>query len=380
MDSGESSEEATNEIDFTFHCEAVDISQTHLKINEASTGSITMRISVPRSVAGNHYRIETNEVNGVKYVGEGTLVAGTYFVSLDSNGGIPQKSGVFTYTITSNSKNPYMSTCSVDIPVSGEAINLLIYGHTNDSKWDLIGDNQDHGVALILQNSTFFGLGQNTNSYCPVEQINVTHSNTASSPKSLVGYDIIIMSYPFTIPGPILEDSLFSFVDRGGVLINCLEHGKYTDTPIRDLHKRLFGDAFTTTKTTSDMFTLRGGNPYVNGFWNLDGKQIGRDGDGNGTFNLSTVAAAQADILAVDDYGLPVAIKHKTLPYFVIADGGTFSGGKKGFNNDSDFSPFLVSNNGMPQTRTTKVYTGTYNAHFFTNIMLWAINYCQSRN
>jgi hypothetical protein len=378
MDGKDLSGGETNTIDYTFRCESVDVSQTYLKENTVSTGSIIIRITVPDSAAGNPYRIETDEVNGVKYVGEGTLVAGTYFVSLDSNGGIPQKSGRFTYKITSNSTDPYMSGCSVEIPVTGRAINVLIYGQDNNGKWDLIGKNQDHGVSLILQNSTFFGLDRNFNSYCPVEQINVTQSNTASSPKALFGYDIIIISYPFNIPGPILRDSLIDFVRKEGVLIACLDDSDFSKAT-NELNQTLFGGSISTTSTKTNMFALQGGNPYVNGYWNLSGKKIGRDGDGNVSLNLSTTAAVNTEILAVDNDSYPVVIKHKTLPYFLFGDGGTFCGGKKGFNNDNDYSPLLVSGNGMPLTRTSKDYKDTYNAHFFTNIIMWAINHRLSR-
>jgi hypothetical protein len=272
----------------------------------------------------------------------------------------------------------------VEAPVLGRPINILIYGSDNDGGYDLVGKNKDHGVSLILKNSSLFGLKKSPYSYCPVEGINVLRSSSPTVVNRLDNFDIILISYNFRIPGPILKDSLISFVNRGGVLIHCIERGDFDKTPIAQLHEALFGASFTSKEVKDDMFTLQGNNPYVDGIYrNLTGKYIGRDGGDNSVFILPTKVREQADILAVDAFNQPIAIKHKTKPYFVFGDAGTFCGGALdfvvGYQQDR---PVQVSNDGIPQVRTsTDTYTGegVYNAHFFTNIIMWAINYRLSR-
>ncbi|MDR0865353.1 MAG: hypothetical protein LBO74_10555 [Candidatus Symbiothrix sp.] len=367
--------------EFSINCGSIDVSQTNLKKGEPSTGYISLRISAPVSAAGNSYYIQTDSVNGVQYEATGKINGGTQFVILESNGGTPLQSGIFYYTITSNSSNRNASSCSADIPVIGKAINILIYGKDNNEGWDIIGNNKDRGVSLILQNSKLFGLNKNPYSYCPVEEINVTRSSNSAVVRSYDSFDIILISYDFRIPGSAMRDSLINFVNRGGVLIHCIESGSFTKDPVAQLHTALFGESFNSIDVKDNMFTLRGNNPYVNGIYrNLTGKRIGRDGGDNVVFNLSDKVKAKVDILAVDALNRPMAIKHKQKPYFVFGDAGIFCGGRFDFVLGSkEYRPLQVTNDGIPQIRSNKeTYDDVYNAHFFTNIIMWAINYRQS--
>ncbi|MDR0864523.1 MAG: hypothetical protein LBO74_06275 [Candidatus Symbiothrix sp.] len=364
---------------FSFKCESANISRANLKKGTPSTGYITIRITAPKSAAGEMYHIETDSVNGVQYEGNGMLIGGTQLIALESNGGTPLRSGIFTYTLSSNSSDPDMGTCSVDIPVVGTAINVLIYGKDNGD-FDIVGKNGDRGVPLILQNSSLFGLNQDPFPYCPVEKINVLRSESSNAVSNFIGQDIIIISYNFHI-NSTLKDLLINFVNSGGVLIQCIEDDAFDKEPVKQLHANFFGAAFSGSKTSYDMFTLRGGNPYVDGIYrNLTGKQIGRDGDYNVVLNLPPMVAAVTDTLAVDALNRPIAIKHKQKPYFVFGDAGVFCGGKFDFTSGSkEYRPLQVSTDGTPEVRTNdKIYKNAYNAHFFTNIIMWAINYRMS--
>jgi hypothetical protein len=74
--------------------------------------------------------------------------------------------------------------------------------------------------------------------------------------------------------------------------------------------------------------------------------------------------------------GNPFAIKHKQKHYFVFGDGGPFCGGKSNFTAGiADYRPLQVSDEGIPEVRSSGIYTDGYNAHLFANIIMWAIKY-----
>jgi hypothetical protein len=358
---------------YYFNCMQVDISNAKLKVKQPSAeAQITMRLQVPKESVGGKYHIETNTVNGIKFESSGDLLAEQQAITLKSNGATPDKAGIYNFHFITNSTNPAMVNCSVDIPAVGRTVKVVVCG-TNNGTWDIGVSGK--GVYNMLHCPELFGLGQEINDpICPVEGIDFYRYN--SLPSSLAGIDILILSYPAS--GSLSsanKKALVDFVNNSnGVLIQCLE-----GTNSLDLAKSIFAYTIESNSTTSIGATaasLQTGNQIVNGeYMDLSNKKIGYDGGANLSFNIS--GHSNVEIIATrDSDNQPTVIKHKTKPYILLGDGGIFCGSNT-FNNSSN-SPLLVDSKGLPAVISNYNpgnNTSVYNAHLFANMMIWAIKY-----
>jgi hypothetical protein len=357
---------------YSFKCESVDISNVKMEVNEVCDGYLTAYLDAPAGSAGKPFHIETNKVNGVKFEASGKLSGGLQLVTLNSNRGTAQNKGIFAYEISSNSSDPADFNCTVDIPSLARDVNVFIYGRDNNDNWDLIGANQDRGVGLILQNAALFGFGRNAYSYSSVSAINISRSSKANFIPDFKNLDIVIISYDIN-PQAALVDSLIRFANRGGVVIHC-----FGSEDVNRMLKGIFGKEIVKLTKDAKAFTITGNNSLSDLVYDLQQKQLASDGGDNVVFQLPSEITPDVEVIAVGDLNRPFIIKHRKKPYVAIGDAGFFSGGKyELLKSQNDFHPLQVSWNGMPEVRQkTPGYTqDTYNAHFFVNLITWAINY-----
>ena len=343
-----------------------------LKLKEASSGQIDVRVQVPQEANGAYYHMETDVAYGIKFEGSGTLVAGTNIISLDCNGAIPTQTGTATFRLTNNSLDPLATERLISIPVAGTTINVKV--HCNNGDWNLITGNERGGVELILKNKAIFGLGNSTSTtICPVEAINITSSNSATT-TSFSGIDIVILSYDIN-PSSSMQTALINFVKAGGVLIHCINQGQAANGLA--IINGLIGSGISLTEIGTQIATLNAGSAIVEGeYHNLKDKKIGYDGGGNQYFTIPSSLTSQVEILGKFSSGNITAFKSKTYRYVVFGDGGPFCGGTSAWTSGiDDFRPLQVKSDGTPEIRrkTSTYNVDTYNAHLFVNTMIWAI-------
>jgi hypothetical protein len=353
----------------------VDVSQANLHVNAAGTGLITLRVQATPDAAGAFYSITTDVQSGVQFSATGTLIAGTQTVTLYCNGGIPAEMGSLTFNLTSNSTDTRNGSIIVDVPVTGRTISVLLLSSADNGVWDLAGNYSGvgGGVGLLLNNKALFGP---TSNYCRVQGVNVTRLyNTALTDYS--GYDVVVVSYAVEPASNAVADALVNYVNGGGALIYCSNNGATSEYLIQQLLGT--GITFATTDDRSVKLTGVAGDMIVNngGYTSsLTGQNFGYDGGGNTSF--VNVPAANADILAVTSVtnpGQATILKSKTKTFLAIGDAGPFSGGNPTFADTTiDYHPLRLSADNFPVTRTTASYPEVYNAQFFVNAMIWAIN------
>jgi hypothetical protein len=361
--------------DYYFSCKQIDISNVKLQTNTASTGSyITIRLQVPKEATGAKYHIKTNPVDSIIFEGSGNLVAGQQTVVLASNGKTPKTPGMHSFYFISNSADPRLGNCPVEIPITGRSVKVALWSESG-SVWDL--NSQADGVKRILESSKLFGLGVDSAPLCPVAAINTTFSTPNAFPASLPNdLDIAILSYDSN-PDGAMATTLAKFVQDGGVVIQCTEGGRSMALP--DL---IFGKGVVTkysqeSGSNDPAITLLPGNPLVNGaYMNIEKEEMGYDGGSNLGFNTNDPngVVEVVGLRKLDDK--PTVIKHKTWAYVLCGDGGLFAGTTN--PTAAERHPLQVSSEGLPVARTTGRYAslnGAYNAHFFVNMMIWAINY-----
>jgi hypothetical protein len=366
-------------VNYFFSCAQVNLSDAGLKVNRPSTGAfISIRLQVPKASVGAKYRIETNTNSGIKFEGEGTLQSEQQTVTLKANGATPATVGAIRFEFTTNSSDPRLDACPVEVLVSGRSIRVAAWGKDDSGEWD-IGSSKK-GVANLLQCAELFGLGLNGNPVCPVEEI--FFSRTASFPASLKQTDVVIMSYDASAAASENErKALIDFVNNKGVLIQCMEDQNPMDIPDSIFGKnRIRKDG---RKTGSECAaTLIPGNRIVNGdYADLSGKKIGYDGGYNLAFSIAD--STDIEVVATRDCdNIATALKHKTKPYILLGDGGIFCGENTPASS-SEYSPLLVNKRKLPEIKSNhhpNGNTAVYNAHLFANIMLWAIQYRLSLN
>jgi len=353
-----------------FIIQPVDATGADLKVNEAGTGYMTVRIQASSEAVGADYHIETDVQDGIKFEGKGKLTAGTQTVTLVCNGNKPTKMGILTFQIMSNSIDTRNGLITVDASVTGRKVNVWVFCPTDvNDGWHIV---TDRSVGMLLNNQILFGPNSK---YCPIEGINVTQK-TGNGTTDFTAADVIILSFPVE-PDDNMVDSLINFVNKGGALIHSFQENN-NPQPLRLLNTILGTTNVTRTVFDNRIINITGvdGDSIVkNGGYlsNLAGKTFGCDGGGNSSFN--PLPPGIVDVLATTKSGEPVILKSKTKTYLVIGDGSPFNGGTSIYTNGSlDFRPMQVTTDGYPSIRTTGVYAeGTYNAHLFVNAMIWAI-------
>jgi hypothetical protein len=354
---------------YYFTCSHVDLSNAKLKMKEVSSNaSISIRLQVPQESVGGKYHIETNTVNGIKFEGSGDLFAGQQTVTLNSNGATPTIPGIYDFYFQSNSTDPRVGNCSVEIPIVGRDIKIAVWGEAGGGDRDIGAPGK--GVRMMLESAALFGLGKNNSPFYPVTGISFTRNN--SLPASMTDLDILIISYNAQPSGAALN-LIEQFINRGGVVIHCLENGYGMELPDRIFGSGMIGKTTETGTGTANILLLPG-SPLTNGVYaDIVGKRIGYDGGYNLGFSIKDTA--NVEVVGIRKPGdHPAIIRHKTKPYIILGDGGIFFGSTSTTNSATN--PLSVTPEGLPAVRTDTHYPfGTYNAHLFVNTMIWAIKH-----
>jgi hypothetical protein len=361
---------------YYFNCDDVDMSNVQFKLGKASTDSyINIRLQASPESAGAKYRIETNTVDGIKFEGSGELVAGQQMVALRSNGGIPGMQGItYNFYLISNSTDPRVSSCSLEIPVLSRSIKVSIHGGNAGGQYDI--GSIGKGVRTILQSSKLFGLQKVNNSFCSISEMIVNHSNAVPTEQDLNNADILILSYN-TVPDESQSATIAKYIkNKNLVVIQCLE-GAGNQLYIAN---NLFGKGVITPVTETGAgatwINLLPNSPLTNGeYVNIDGKKMGYDGGLNVAYNIAN--STDVEIVGIREYDQkPAIIRHKTKPYVLFGDGCIFGGSTMPPSGND--GPLQVDTNGLPVVTASGGYAsfgGAYNAHLFVNMMIWAIKY-----
>ena len=390
--------------DFEVFCAGI-VAETHLiagKPSSITDDKITLRIEAASASEGAMYSLETNTVNGIKFSKRGTLTAGTQFVTLTADGGTPLTNGDFEYTINSNSSNPDPG-CKIEIPVATRRMIVALFSNTKGgTDWNISLNNRS--VKMMLTNPNLFGTSSSATYNVggveflvgqDVEPLNSKRANTQMKEWMLSNTnppDIIIISHEF-VPDEDCVNRLIDYVKKGGVVIYCTDHnGGITNAKRKPNAERMINGVFgsnislTSHGDYEKNMKLETGNQVVVGrYEDLTDKYMGRDGGYNCGVPTGSLPS-EAQVIAYQDGNKSVrAFMHSTLGFFFFGDGGVFSGGiDDTTKGEKEYNPNQVDNLGNPIPKTIGIYgespsTGAYNAHLFANIMMWAMDYAQSK-
>lgn len=387
---------------YGINCNSIAIHGVYKKDVQVTSGHyITVSLNVQTGAAGATYTLETDEIDGLKFHGEGILGdAGPQTITLYASG-TPTNTAPKQFTIKTNSTSSPNQSCSVTIqPVISQkkvvTIGNQIYGFFSG------GDTGSNGLVTDLLN-----YGEDVNSIIKyegfagnkVDSENTNTITTAFTNKYVNNpnpYDIVIITYPVYIPQNQI-DIYVDYVNKGGVLIYLCQETRVENAK---LISEIFNDK--ETITSSDYSSIGTNCNYTIGITSTvndeitngpfgDVRGLAWGEDFNNTIYLTWTPAnaivysnafnATTGTPGINGAG-PSMLRHPTKNFFWCGDSGLIRGGNASITTQYPLLVGSVRRNGVNYPHypiakthgnaTTKI--PVYNSVIFANVMAWALD------
>lgn len=361
---------AAQPVAYTMTCGGITNAGTYAP-GIALNASNTMTVPVNVTYVG-AYTLTSNSQNGVSFSGAGTFATtGPQNVVLTGTG-TPMSSGVYSYTISSNS-NSSAVTCTKNISFQYRTINVLglgagIYQPASGTTYT--------SRAVLTLPSNFSSTG-----IVPVQSLNIVDGamqtgNTLKATINTNNIDIIVLAYPYE-PDAATNLVLSDFVkNKKGVL---MQWQKGSASTLTSLINSICGGASTSASTSgvqylNDFSSIS--DPLLTGpFGNIQGLNIGCD-YGNGYYISGLPATTTVLATLPTDATKVFAFRHTTLGYLFVGD----SGGLGGYSTSTEpyNYPAKITGSGTVASKNfgspSKL---VYGSVLYANAMAWAIKYTQ---
>jgi hypothetical protein len=256
-------------------------------------------------------------------------------------------------------------------------MKVHIYGNSNADWW--MYNQTRSAVPMMCKNPKLFGLGQNSDAPCNVESITVTGSAVANArDDDIKDFDVIFVSYDIS-PDNTMADALADYVtNKQGTVVACADAGRANF--IRRMLDRITpnnGITFSAGIVGDNLMSFVSGNPAVNGsYMNLAGKQFGRNGAGN--FSFQNVHEDWV-VIGGGTRAAARVIMHKEYRIFLSGDGGIWTGGVPNFYEVAEYHAARVDAEGNPIPATQSPFNGNaYNSAFLANVLMWGFEFSGS--
>ncbi|MDM1409005.1 hypothetical protein [Myroides sp. DF42-4-2] len=319
------------------------------------------------------YTISTNTVNGIRFEATGTFnTTGTQTVQLRGIG-TPLTGGIHRYTITSDSVIG-ANTCNKNIDFLFRRMKVLGLGSLGYQPGSAAAK---YSVGTMLKTPANFG----PNGIVKVDGVDVydggtSQGNTLRDHINSNNIDIIVVGYNYR-PNAASIAILSDFVkNKKGVLL----HGQENDpTGARDLINSIAHSASTSVTEIKKVWVnpiFNTTDPVLDGpFGNIVGLNLGGDLDNSlyveGYSNEFTPLSYQTG-----NSNSIWALKHNTLGFIFIGDGGWVAGD---VSNTSTLKwPAPRTSGGAPVSKMYHNNTTVHNSIFYTNALAWAMQYVQA--
>lgn len=356
--------------EYTVKCNSITVN-TNFKIGVPTTDADVITVRLTSNAIGSQYHLYTDEINGVKFEGQGVIQGGTQTITLYPVG-TPENGGEYTYTLYTNSSLNSVA-CSFDVQVYFKAMKIKI--HSNDTGnigWTMYDPRC--AVPMMSQNADIFGLGTNPNAKCLVQSISYT-GTSANNTTNFDDFDIVFVSYPVN-PNAAMITALVDYAKnmKGTVVYGA--DGGHRAAMISFLDQLTPGHTIGVSATgNGDTFIpFVAGNSAVNGTYkNITGKTLGRDGGDN--WNFTNLQNNPEWVVVAGTASAARVIMHKTYRVFLAGDGGIWTGGN--MDDWSDSRPSKVDSAGNPVPATHGIYASgeAYNSFFLANVLIWGFEF-----
>ncbi len=358
-------------IRYSVLCNSVRVNGNyHTEIDLTGDNYIEMTVNVDYPGV---YNISTNEVNGVKFVANGTFSGnGQQTIKLFAQGKY-HTGGFINYTITTDS-SVGSNVCSATVSVREREIVILTLGNVN---YGASPSGNAYAGSAILKSTKNFG----SNGIVKVSNIRIL--NTGLQGESLRTYlnsnkvDIIHNVIGYNANNATLN-VFKDFVEKDkGVLIISDENTAHTSTKqfIEMLTGQSVGAANGRYTMVNPVLSSANNESIIKGpFGNLSGKLIGNDAS-NGWYYEGVNSNNQlTPLISKEGSSSEVwGLKHKTLGFAYFGDGGWPVGTTN--NTSTNVWPSRYLADGTPIAKPYWQGTEVYNSVLYANLMAWAIDY-----
>ena len=345
---------------------------------------LELYINVGQDAGGATYSIETDEVDGIKFKGQGVLVAGTRQRVVLQGEGTPFTTAFKRFTLKTNSTST-AAICYGYVRVVIPKKRLLTIGISENhygynfggsaASNKLITEKRNYG-ALAESKVAFEGWDEIISITSPTEgelRANVTGSNPV---------DVVILGYSWVMNDQH-ADLLMEYLRKGGVVLAFTE----SNTGSARLLRQVFGNTSVNVKNGAGagaLYLLSAvDDPILNGpFGDIRNSYWGEDASHTSVAlaidrNSVYVYSDSHDQKANKAYhGGVTAFRHKEYNLVWVGDGG-FNSNHSVMSNT--ICPFKLDSNNAPISKAGYGHGGStgrlsvYNAIFTANAVGWAI-------
>lgn len=371
-------------------CDSVKVHGIYWKGRELDeSNKITSRIMVTDSKAvGETYVIQTQEIDGMKFFGEGTITSEALSAAGQSvtlyGEGIPTNYESKSFTLIAN--NISGETCNAKVTIVIPKKTALTIGLADTYGYNL-ANNKPSG--RMMREAKNYGILEE--SVIKYEGWNIVNGGNSLSAVQLKTHlegsnpvDIVIIGYSWNP----LEDAakvLADYTKKKGVVLMFCEENLGNEAFNRLIFNKTTIEEDILTGQDGQTYTLANiDDPILNGpFGDIRGERWGDDATyakyltnvpTDQVFIYSNTINANTNTGEIA--GAITAYRHKTYNLIWVGEGG--------FNSQSEdaaaipsniICPFMIDNNNKPTPKTTYGPSGTkiYNSTFTANALAWAI-------
>ena len=384
--------------DYRLLCDRTEVFGVYEKdvpLTKANYIEVTVRSE--QNIQGLRYVIETDEIDGLKFKGEGNfnmIKEGEYYYEkIKLNGsGVSLTSIPKIVTIIPNSKQFHV--CEAEVRMAYSAKKIVGVSHGNQ-----FGYATDTGDSEVFRKSkNCFGLEEYSVIKVPelttFEYLDDSSSDTSAAilEENLIGTDILILGYNLSLARGHTRyaNVVANYLHKGGVVIFMNESTRTIEMIFRALYN---DNTLTITSNSAGgsgtryPFITQPGDPVSDGpFGCVHGKLWGEDASRTKT----VIGIPEEDIVIYsnsvadgkeeedEDQGI-TSCRHTKYNLFFIGDAGFISQGGTQLTNRT-ICPFMIDKEtGMPIPKhgygPSARDTGTvHNSIFFGNVLAWAID------
>jgi hypothetical protein len=358
---------------------------------------VTIRIEVENGSQGAAWRVETNEIDGIRFKGSGILgAAGPQTIILYGEG-TTYTANEKIFTITTNSETSNAS-CSFAVAPVMVGKKIIEFGYGKGKNYGLASTYDGGGPEPLLNDRLNFGTDINSivyyEGFATIDHVNTQFPSAKDLSQYTDGdspYDIIIFTYDCKPNDLDACNTLVSYLNRGGVVIHLDQGSGIKNT---DLLNQVFGMTSISSATigTSCSYVIKItediDDEITNGpFGDVRGKAWGEDY--NNSVGLTTLPPGAIIYSAADNahtgaVGVPevkaTMLRHPTKSYFWCGDSGLIHA-TQGTATAGPFrdGPVIINGVTYPHYPIAKNNYGSaanisvYNSTIFANLMAWAL-------
>lgn len=352
---------------YTIDCSSIKVHGLYKKnVSLDNTHYITVDVNFPSDYVGKEYILQALplESEGVEFYAKDVITSTQQTITLKSKGKFSTV-GSQKMVLVSNSSNKQVRRCTFELDVVLPAMRIVGVGSPHYQPASKSSGSRSY---VFMSNPKAFGVGDEAKIKAESFIFENYHYRTTAEWIALLESkpDIVIRAYD-NIMYDAVGAAIKAYVEAGGVFIDFNDNNNVSNAAV----KALYGTTATSNTNSSNpgelISILNVDDEIVKGPW---GDLAGKSWREDASYSQGVTNVPLNDIIVYsvsNSNSKPLIFRDKTRKYFYIGDGGFLSGAAAA---SSCCYPFRLDSNNLP---TTGYQNDGYNAHFFANVITWAL-------